>query len=687
MEYYEKELCATFDELTGGEDPVINRGTLLKRVTRGSIRCVNRGGGEGNRALYVYSTLPDRYKQRFVEKYGRPEDLLRREVLRAKVVPDEAAEAYFETFEYDLNGMRKTLSEDKRREYVTNAMVLNALVRDLNLKRALTKALNNGPRDLWGLVYDLSEDLREVYAHTLPGSVSRLRAKVRAYQDGGYRTLLSGKLGNRNTVKVTPEGRRLLIALRRSKVPVYTIGQMLEAYNERAKEKGWKPLACEATLRGWLEQPEVKALWLDAVQGEQQARITLNRRHKTELPTRRDALWYGDGTKLNLYYLDGHGKVRTTMVYEVMDAATEMLLGYHVSDTEDYIDQYHAYRMAIQTSGHKPYEIVHDNQGGHKKANSGGLLDKICKIHRATAPYNGASKTIEQAFGHFQAQVLHKNWNFTGQNVTAVKLGSRPDLEFVEANKDKLPTWDELLALYAKARQEWNDGIRPGTAMSRRRMYETSENPETEVVTPRGMIDLFWMRTKKPVTFTAQGIEITVGKRKHRYEVCNENGMPDHEWRRRNTLRKFVVEYDPYDMLKVRLYSVDKAGGLRFETWAGPYVGIHRAIQEQTEGEAAFIRKEQEAAWQDRLTRLEEAKTIEYEHGVAPEQHGLHSPIPKGLTKAQQMELERRTRRYAMPPEPSTLGSHTKQVSMLTWDEMVEWRDKGERCRRTAEKL
>lgn len=59
----------------------------------------------------------------------------------------------------------------------------------------------------------------------------------------------------------------------------------------------------------------------------------------------RDALWYGDGTKLNLYYLGEDGKVRTTMVYEVMDAYSEVLLGYHISDAEDYEQQYHAYRM------------------------------------------------------------------------------------------------------------------------------------------------------------------------------------------------------------------------------------------------------------------------------------------------------------------------------------------------------
>ena len=43
-------------------------------------------------------------------------------------------------------------------------------------------------------------------------------------------------------------------------------------------------------------------------------------------------------------------------MYEVVDAYSEVLLGYYISDNEDYIAQYHAFRMAIQTSRYKPYE-------------------------------------------------------------------------------------------------------------------------------------------------------------------------------------------------------------------------------------------------------------------------------------------------------------------------------------------
>ena len=118
-------------------------------------------------------------------------------------------------------------------------------------------------------------------------------------------------------------------------------------------------------------------------------------------------------------------------------------MGYHISDSEDYEAQYNAYRMAVQVSGHKPYELVHDNQGGHKKLQNSKFFDKIvgpCSqnhgLHTAGSP-----KTIESVFGRFQAEVLHKDWRFTGQNITTKKDTSRPNLERIERTRINFTLW------------------------------------------------------------------------------------------------------------------------------------------------------------------------------------------------------------------------------------------------------
>lgn len=668
MEYYKNELCMTFDELTSGEVPVVRVGTLKSLQYRGRVRLARRGGGEGACALYVYSSLPTKYQNKWVEKFGDPADIQRQERLKARMVVDEKAREFYESYEYDLNGVQTHLKTEVIAEYTTNASVLNALIKahiNMEIER---KKRNNPRRDLWPGVQCLCEDLREIYPHTLPTNLARLKTKISSYKKEGYISIVSGKLGNSNTMKIVPEAQELLVALKRSKVPIYTDRQIFDEFNRRAETKGWKPLKSLSGLRSWFKRSDIEQLWYDAVHGEQSARLRFDRRHLTKLPDLRDTLWYGDGTRLNLYYRDERGQRCTLQVYEIIDAATEVLLGYHISESEDYNAQYHALRMAIQTSGHKPLEIVTDNQGGHKKLDAQGLLSKVAVMHRPTAPYNGRSKTIESIFGRFQQEVLHSRWYFTGQNITAKKDTSRPDMEFIAQNHANLPTRAELLAEYAKARDEWNALPHPKTGQARLEMYNSQENPMTPVVGQYDLIDMFWLRTEKPSTFTASGIKIKVGGREFCYEVFEAVGKPDLVWRRTHTNERFYVQYDPADMTSVRLITLDG----RFERIAKPPIVIARAHAEQTEADKAFIREMDAAVKQERVERIATARAIEQKHGMSPEQHGLNSPRLLGLDKEHQEELRRRTAQYKIGrPAAQSYGATTKIDSNRDWNEIL----------------
>lgn len=670
MEYFNKILCVTYAELTGGSDAVIKAATLRQNMSRGNIVSVHRGGGEGGQALYAWSSIPQKYKARYMERYGDPEQRMKEAMMHDRIRLDSEAREFFENFTYEKNGKQEHLTEKLIEEYTINASVLKELLKMMAQRRAIRQSLNGSTAGAWEVIYQSSEAMREEYQHTLPQNEARLKAKIKAFKADGYKSLISGKVGNKNTQKITDEFGQLLIALKRCRVPVYTDAQLFEEANRQAEANGWKPLKSLSGMKRWLNSAAIMPLWYDAVHGEQAARQKFGRKHRTALPTKRDALWYGDGTKLNLYYKDDTGKVRTTQVYVVIDAMSEVMLGWHISDTEDYEAQYHAYRMAIQISKHKPYEIVHDNQGGHKKLDADGLFKKLCHVHRTTQPYNGESKTIEAVFGRFQQQVLHKDWRFTGQNITAKKMSSRPNLEFIEENKDSLYTLEELKDAYAKATKEWNEMAHPAYGKSRQEAYDSSVNEETQQVTAHDMVDMFWVTAKRMSTFTDQGISVTIKKEKRQYEVMSQPGVPDHEWRRQHTYERFVIKYDPYDFGSIRLYKKETDGSLRFERVAEPYVVIHRAIQEQTEGEAAFIRQEQTANTTDRIERTVAGREIEKAHGVMPEQHGLRSPKPKGMTAAERRQIERRTGIYSKEPEEYKIGRKTKQVSLEDWAEV-----------------
>lgn len=670
MEYYNKMLCVTREELCMGTDPVMKQGTFNTNLYRGHLVSVNNGGGEGNYTLYAWSSLPEKYRKRYMERYGDPEQRMKEAMMRDRIKLDSEAREWYEAFTYEKNGRAEHLTGELIEEYTINASVLGELQKMMAQRQALRQSLNSSMAGAWEVICQSSEAMREEYHHTLPKHIARLKAKIKAFKADGYLSLISGKVGNLNTIKITPEFGQLLIALKRCRVPVYTDAQIFEEGNRRAVENGWKPLKSLSGLKRWFNSAAIMPLWYDAVYGEQAARQKFGRKHRTALPTKRDALWYGDGTKLNLYYQDEEGKVRTTQVYVVIDAMSEVMLGWHISDTEDYEAQYHAYRMAIQTSRHKPYEIVHDNQGGHKKLDADGLFKKLCHVHRTTQPYNGESKTIEAVFGRFQQQVLHKDWRFTGQNITAKKMSSRPNLEFIEENKDSLYTLEELKDAYAKATKEWNEMSHPAYGKSRQEAYDSSVNEETQQVTTHDMVDMFWVTAKRMSTFTDQGISVTIKKEKRQYEVMSQPGVPDHEWRRQHTYERFVVKYDPYDFGSIRLYKKEADGSLRFERVAEPYVVIHRAIQDQTEGEAAFIRQEQVANTTDRIERTVAGREIEKTHGVMPEQHGLRSPKPKGMTAAERRQIERRTGIYSKVPEEYKIGRKTKQVSLEDWSKV-----------------
>ena len=641
MEYFNKILCVTKDELTGGNDPVIKYRTLLSNVGRGNIASVRRGGGEGGQALYAWSSLPKKYRTRFVEKYGDPEEKMKEAMVKETVKMDSAARAWYEGYTYEKNGRAEHLTDKLIEEYTLNASVIGELLKLMAKRKSICHSLNAGAAGIWEVVFQSSERMHEQYGHTLPASEPRLKSKINAFRKRGYAALISRKIGNRNTVKITREFGRMLIALKRSRVPVYTDSMLFEEANRRAVEYGWKPLKSMRGMVAWLNRPDVAPLWWDAVHGEQAARLKFGRKHKTVLPTKRDALWYGDGTKLNLYYRDAKGQVRTTQVYEVVDAMSEVLLGYHISDSENFEAQYHAFRMAIETSGHKPYEIAHDNQGGHKKLNktekkdgekTKGFLDRICHVHRATMPYNGSSKTIESIFGRFQQQVLSRYNNFTGQNVTAKKEKSRPNMEMVEANKDRLPTLDELKVIYAEARKTWNEMPLPGIGERRIDVYNNSVNEETEEVGKYELEDMFWLMSRKPVTFTDQGISLTIDGRRYCWEVFDEDGQPDFAWRREHTWEKFHVRFDPDDMTSVVLYRIDSAGDLRRDRVARPYLEIHRALQDQSAEEKTMIHASIDALKQDRIERVVAGRSIAAAHGTDPEQNGLNYPKLKGLT-------------------------------------------------------
>lgn len=593
-----------------------------------------RQGKNGNTLIDVKSIKrPDRLQ--VIERAYGPVDGCDK-VIEGKIELDPKAAYYYSTYRDDTG---VGLSEERQQLYVNGASILNSLMKELEAKRKTRARLTKGVKwgEWWDYCVKVAKEYNETPAiagglpHTLPLNPRRFEQKFKQYKETGYYALIKQSSFVCNSEKLTDEGKEFAIALFASNIDKLTIYQLFDEYNKKAIIEGWKTIREPATLNLFLNRPEIKPLWFGARFGELKAKEKYIRQHKTRLPTRRDSLWYADGTKLNYFYRNENGEVATCTVYEVIDVYSECFLGYHISNSENFEAQYYAFKKAMQFSGFKPYEIKFDNQGGHKKLQAGQFFKNLSRLAINTQPYNGRSKTIESVFGRFQASYLHRDWFFTGQNVTAKKLESKANMEFILSNKANLPTLDEIKKLYEQRRNEWNESTHFDTGKKRIDMYRSSFNEQSQKIELTDMIKMFGVISSTPVTYRSNGITMEVKRQKYTWEVLDIDGKPDFEFLKNNIDRKFYIGYDMEDMSTVSLYTKTSTGEYRFETIAQKYIEIHRAKQDQDELDNAFISWTDKQNKQLREELQEKAETILEKQGLHPSQQGLNMPQPRGL--------------------------------------------------------
>lgn len=697
MEMYGNIICITYSELVG--NGIISKSTYDKYARDGRLKVVCRGGN-GRKALIDYRKMPDRIRAAYDERFSdareamiRAEEEARKQEWEQRVSKilryDEEAVNFYRDY-------RPEIDSDRQQEYVLNAQVLNEMIR-VEKERTVEHSKGGFSRraETWNSVKICCERLRKLTGHTLPKSAARLREKFNQYKDYGYETLVSMKIGNSSARRIGKKEGALLLKLRRSTFPRYTDKQLFEEYNRQAKLRGLKTIKSPNTMHNYLNSPEIMVWWYAAVYGEREFKNRYMPTFDTILPSMPNALWYSDGTKINLYYrhYDERQKrwtARTTDVYEVMDACSEVFLGYYIGDGENFYTQYMAYRMALHTWKVKPYEIVTDNQGGHKKLAAQGFFKKLCHLHKTTMPHNGQSKTIESAFGRFQQQVLHRLYNFTGQNITAKKLSSRANIDLIMANIDQLPTLEELKQQYADCRDIWNNSQHPTspTGMTRMELYQSVHNPQALQLDEYEAREAFMLFSQKPVKYTKEGFIFQLDKTEYRYMVYDDDGQVDMTFHMQNIDRPFLYRYDPEDMTRIELWAVTDSGA-KYAAMATPKVAIHRATQERTEDESAHLMAQLDANRRARAAMHIAAEDLFTEECMSEAYSRFRIPRPVAISEKQLDEYREEMKQGTLsapvplpetdlPPEPvlaehesyTSAGDWTKKVSNTTFDEL-----------------
>ena len=703
MEMYGKTLCVTFNDLVGSG--IMSKSNYDKHVREEKFSFMQRGGN-GRKVLIIYDKLPDKIRTEIdIKNPNAKEQIKKQQVvpMDSRLKSDSKAVDFYKRY-------TPKISLDRQAEYVLNAKVLNAMVaQETGLRNKHSEHGYTHKKLVRDTVVALCEELRKSFGHTLPKSEPRLLEKYNDYKKRGYVALVSGTTGNQSARKVGPREGRILLRLKRSKFPVYDDMQIFKEFNRIVAERNaraireedrLKPIESPQTVINYLYKTAVKLWWYGAVHGEIAFKNEFMPLFDTKLPDMPNTLWYGDGTKLNLYYKDYDKKqkrmvARTIDVYEVMDACTEVFLGYSFG-VENFLTQYDAYRMALETWKVKPHEIVTDNQGGHKQKEAQYFFKRICHLHKTTMPHNGQSKTIESAFGRFQMQVMHKLYNYTGQNITATKENSHVNVDLIMKNIAQLPTLEEMKEQYLACRREWNDMLHPTseTGMTRMEMYTTLSSPNAEPLDDFEVQELFKLLSKDSVKYSKQGFIFERNKLEYRYMVYGEDGLVDMNFHMQNVGNSFRYKYDPKDMTAVELWEVCAEGRLKYAATATPKVVIHRATADRTEEESARLFAQIHANKRALAGHYIACEELLLEECMNEAYTKLVMPIPVGES---QKSMDRQREEYAneeltapvqypegmgpgtYEPEPeeepagiASPGEYTKQTSGMTDVEMYQ---------------
>jgi len=260
-------------------------------------------------ALVAYDSMPDRYKKAIVERVGDPRKQARQNVLEGLIEHSATATTFFEDYMIDDD---RHLPADKRREYYTNAIVLDGIKRLIEGRNSKRKALGNRATRFWD---EISQAVQELdltkWPHTLPANARSLERKYQRYLAEGFGSLVhkSYQTGSKNAAKVADENQKAMLVTFMSDPRNLDNEQVARLYNMVAQQMDWKKITASAV-----------AVWRDKCDdlifarrhGAEKYRAGREMQVRRSAPTRPLLFWTMDGWDVELLYQHKPDKGATT---------------------------------------------------------------------------------------------------------------------------------------------------------------------------------------------------------------------------------------------------------------------------------------------------------------------------------------------------------------------------------------
>lgn len=270
--------------------------------------------------------------------------------------------------------------------------------------------------------------------------------------------------------------------------------------------------------------------------------------------------WMADGTRVNFApHLGPDGELQHLFVIVIMDVHSGDIIGIHFDTKEDRWAYVNALKMAVNTKGYLPYELVIDRFPGHNTEEWQTVQKRMeyegCKV-TVTSNATGKSK-LERLFDTIQTVFMQDSDYYYGQGILSRRDFAHRASEYIYELGKRIRkegwnfdcAWKEAMQLIQKYRHT------PLSEYSREhrnidktpaQLHDDSEKPNVSRVQPWRYVEIFGL--EKEVAVSRQGIIKTeIQRMRYAYEVKDYDVI--------SRQKKVVLCYDMENLETVHLFA------------------------------------------------------------------------------------------------------------------------------------
>ena len=596
MEYYNNILTVEAGWMI--EQGVMSATNYRNLSNRGDIQVVRRAC-RNTPALVAYDSMPDRYKKAIVERVGDPRKQARQNVLEGLIEHSAAATTFFEDYMIDDD---RHLPADKRREYYTNAVVLDAVKRLIESRNSKRKALGNRATRFWD---EISQAVQELdltkWPHTLPANARSLERKYQRYLAEGFGSLVhkAYQTGSKNAAKVADDNQKAMLVTFMSDPRNLDNEQVASLYNMVAQQMDWKKITASAV-----------AVWRDKCDdlifarrhGAEKYRAGREMQVRRSAPTRPLLFWTMDGWDVELLYQHKPEKGATTYhnrltMVVVLDGCCRYPIGFAVGKNESPALIREALRDAERETQRlfgRMYRVGQLQSDHFAMKNLTPTYQAVADKVTPARVKNAKAKPIEAWFNYFNKKYCQMQTNWSGFGITSRKE-LQPNTEYITKYKHQFPDFEgcvrQIVAMIQAERAELETAY----------VAQFEAEGLIELKTAQYLMAFGESTGERRYLLQGCGIRCTIGTRKMDYDCFDTHfrKYPSTRWQ---------LRYDPEDPHYAVAVNEDES--LQF-TLEEKYIQP-MALADRKEGDARELqrvmdfnrRKEQELM--DELTPMED---------------------------------------------------------------------------------